>query len=132
MNTHDINTGRYRKGNSGTCAFDSVFHRKSQRPSDERFAGCAQELSLIHISQQGVTATPAHAYLGFGSNLGERRENIAKGLAMLRESGKIEITKVSSLYETEPVGYKEQGLFLNAVAPVSYTHLDVYKRQVLR
>ncbi len=63
-----------------------------------------------------MTATPAHAYLGFGSNLGERRENIAKGLAMLRESGKIEITKVSSLYETEPVGYKEQGLFLNAVA----------------
>jgi len=65
-----------------------------------------------------VTATFARAYLGFGSNLGDRRDNIAKGLAMLRESGKVEIVKVSSLYETEPVGYTDQGLFLNAVALV--------------
>ncbi len=65
-----------------------------------------------------MTATRAHAYLGFGSNLGERRENIAKGLAVLHESGRVEVTKVSSLYETEPVGYTEQGLFLNAVARV--------------
>ena len=65
-----------------------------------------------------MTATRAHAYLGFGSNLGDRRENIAKGLAVLCESGRVEITKVSSLYETEPVGYSEQGLFLNAVALV--------------
>jgi len=65
-----------------------------------------------------VTATFARVYLGFGSNLGDRRDNIAKGLAMLRESGKVEIVKVSSLYETEPVGYTDQGLFLNAVALV--------------
>ncbi|MFY9321066.1 MAG: 2-amino-4-hydroxy-6-hydroxymethyldihydropteridine diphosphokinase, partial [Bacillota bacterium] len=65
-----------------------------------------------------MTATFARAYLGFGSNLGDRRDNIAKGLAMLRESRKVEIVKVSSLYETEPVGYTDQGLFLNAVALV--------------
>ncbi len=65
-----------------------------------------------------MTATPARAYLGFGTNLGDRRENITKGLAMLCESGRTEIIKVSSLYETEPVGYTEQGLFLNAVALV--------------
>lgn len=65
-----------------------------------------------------MRGTPAHAYLGFGSNLGERRENIAHGLAMLHESGQVKVTEVSSLYETEPVGYTQQGLFLNAVARV--------------
>ena len=65
-----------------------------------------------------MTATFARAYLGFGSNLGDRRDNIAKGLAMLRESRKVEIVKVSSIYETEPVGFTNQGLILNAVALV--------------
>jgi len=65
-----------------------------------------------------VKRTPAHAYLGFGSNLEERRENITNGLAMLRESGQVKIIKISSLYETEPMGYTRQGLFLNAVALV--------------
>ena len=65
-----------------------------------------------------MTITLSHAYLGFGSNLGKRRENITNGLAMLSESGHVKVARVSSLYETEPVGYTEQGLFLNAVAHV--------------
>ncbi len=65
-----------------------------------------------------MTKTHAHVYLAFGSNLGDRRENIAEGLAMLHESGQVKVTEVSSLYETEPVGYTQQGLFLNAVARV--------------
>lgn len=60
----------------------------------------------------------AFAYLGLGSNLGDRRRNIADAVKMLAESGCVRIEKVSSLYETEPVGYTEQGRFLNAVAGV--------------
>jgi len=60
----------------------------------------------------------AFAYLGLGSNLGDRRRNIADAVKMLAESGHVRIEKVSSLYETEPVGYTEQGRFLNAVAGV--------------
>jgi 2-amino-4-hydroxy-6-hydroxymethyldihydropteridine diphosphokinase len=52
-------------------------------------------------------------YLGLGSNIGDTRENISKALYIL--SKKIHITKISSLYKTEPVGYKEQDWFLNMV-----------------
>jgi 2-amino-4-hydroxy-6-hydroxymethyldihydropteridine diphosphokinase len=58
----------------------------------------------------------ATAYLGLGSNLGEREANIASALKMLGQEARI--VKVSSLYETEPVGYKDQPWFLNCVCSV--------------
>lgn len=64
-------------------------------------------------------AYPGLAYLGIGSNLGDRRRNIADALRMLSESGHVKVGDVSSLYETKPVGYTEQGRFLNAVAKVA-------------
>ena len=56
---------------------------------------------------------PVTAYLGLGSNLGNREENIGHALAML--AGEVSLEAVSSIYETEPVGYREQPLFLNLV-----------------
>ncbi|MCD6567848.1 MAG: 2-amino-4-hydroxy-6-hydroxymethyldihydropteridine diphosphokinase [Dehalococcoidia bacterium] len=50
-------------------------------------------------------------YLSLGSNLGDRRENLSRALTML--SREVELERVSSIYETEPVGYREQPLFLN-------------------
>ncbi len=52
-------------------------------------------------------------YLGLGSNLGDRRANLERAIELLAE--KLVIEQTSSLYETEPVGYREQPLFLNAV-----------------
>ena len=52
-------------------------------------------------------------YLALGSNLGDRMSNLAS--AVERLSRKITIKKISSVYETEPVYYKEQPLYLNAV-----------------
>ena len=52
-------------------------------------------------------------YLGIGSNLGDRQANMEKVLKLLGERLQIEL--VSSIYETEPVGYVEQPMFLNAV-----------------
>lgn len=52
-------------------------------------------------------------YLGLGSNLGDRQANLARALKLLGERLHIEL--VSSLYETEPVDYAEQPLFLNAI-----------------
>jgi GTP cyclohydrolase IV len=52
-------------------------------------------------------------YLALGSNLGDRRGNLASALQHLRNV--MEITAVSSIYETEPVGYADQPLFLNMV-----------------
>jgi GTP cyclohydrolase-4 len=52
-------------------------------------------------------------YLALGSNLGDRRANLAAALQRLREV--VDIQAVSSVYETEPVGYVDQPLFFNIV-----------------
>lgn len=53
-------------------------------------------------------------YLALGSNLGDRRANIAAALAQLAPDVRVE--QVSSLYETEPAYVLDQPRFLNAVA----------------
>ena len=53
-------------------------------------------------------------FLGLGSNLGERRLQVEKGIAALQEGGVI-VLRRSSLYETEPVDFTKQPLFLNVV-----------------
>ncbi|MGI6143422.1 MAG: 2-amino-4-hydroxy-6-hydroxymethyldihydropteridine diphosphokinase [bacterium] len=53
-------------------------------------------------------------YLGLGSNLGDRKAFIDRALAGLLRAG-VTIKGVSSLYETEPVGFMDQPSFYNAV-----------------
>jgi 2-amino-4-hydroxy-6-hydroxymethyldihydropteridine diphosphokinase len=50
-------------------------------------------------------------YLALGSNLGERHEHLREALKCLPP--KVELYKVSSVYETAPVGYQDQPDFLN-------------------
>jgi len=50
------------------------------------------------------------AYVGLGSNLGDRETNIRDA------AGLVGATRLSAIVETEPWGYKDQPLFLNAVA----------------
>jgi 2-amino-4-hydroxy-6-hydroxymethyldihydropteridine diphosphokinase len=59
------------------------------------------------------------AYLGLGSNLGERQDNLNKALEFL--SQRLRVVKVSSVYDTEPIGNIEQPRFLNLVCQVSTT-----------
>ncbi len=62
----------------------------------------------------GYTPVATHTvYLALGSNMGDRRGNLAAALQQLREM--MEISAISSIYETEPVGYLEQARFLNMV-----------------
>ncbi len=51
-------------------------------------------------------------YLGIGSNLGNREDNCLKAVRALAEKG-ITVKKVSTLYETEPWGIREQPDFIN-------------------
>lgn len=66
------------------------------------------------------------AYLGLGSNLGDRKENIDSAVDMLKSHGNIEVKRVSSYYETEPVGYEDQDRFLNIVLEINTT-LEPYE-----
>jgi 2-amino-4-hydroxy-6-hydroxymethyldihydropteridine diphosphokinase len=59
----------------------------------------------------------ATAYLCLGSNLGNRGENLCQALALL--TPEVAVEKLSAIYETEPVGYKEQPLFLNLVCRIA-------------
>ncbi len=57
------------------------------------------------------------AYLCLGSNLGAREKNLTRALSLL--SQEVNLKKASSIYETAPVGYKEQPLFLNLVCRIT-------------
>ncbi|MBW2645813.1 MAG: 2-amino-4-hydroxy-6-hydroxymethyldihydropteridine diphosphokinase [Deltaproteobacteria bacterium] len=59
------------------------------------------------------------AYIGVGSNLGDRAENCMKGIEAIDRSQGCCVEKRSPLYETEPVGYEEQGWFVNGVVKLS-------------
>lgn len=58
----------------------------------------------------------AEVYLSLGSNLGDRLLCLREGMLALAFHEGIEFTAVSSIYETEPVGYENQPLFYNIVA----------------
>ena len=54
-----------------------------------------------------------------GSNLGDRQAALRQGLRELAARG-VEIRRVSSVYETDPVGFLDQGSFLNLAVEVSW------------
>src|SRR5713101_1426186 len=64
------------------------------------------------------------AYLSLGSNVGNREKNLRLAMDELPHAG-VAITKVSSLYETEPVDLREQPWFLNCALGAE-THFDPF------
>lgn len=58
------------------------------------------------------------AYIGLGSNLGDRERYLMQALERIEKNPEITITKISSIYETYPVGLTEQPLFLNMVIEI--------------
>ena len=57
-------------------------------------------------------------FIGLGSNTGDRRAYLRLAMAELRSMLDIEVRATSRVYETEPVGKKDQPEFLNAVVEV--------------
>lgn len=75
------------------------------------------------------------AYLGLGSNAGDRMSNIERAVKMLDEAEGVTVDKVSDIIETEPWGFAAEEKFLNCavraviaadVTPVAL--LDICKR----
>ena len=58
-------------------------------------------------------------FLGLGSNVGKREENIKTAVRNLSQNPNITVVHRSSLYETEPIGYIDQASFLNAVVQIN-------------
>lgn len=58
------------------------------------------------------------AYIGIGSNLENRKQYIDDAITLLNDSESIGVKKVSTIYETEPMGGPPQGDYLNGVIEV--------------
>ena len=74
--------------------------------------------------RQGLEARklePIVAYLGLGSNLGQRDSNLVEAVACLTDGGNLSVIRASSIYETAPWGYTDQPSFLNCVLEVETT-----------
>lgn len=56
-----------------------------------------------------------NAYVGLGSNLGDRAGHLLLAVRGMLDAG-IDVIRLSSIYETEPVEYEQQPAFLNLVA----------------
>jgi 2-amino-4-hydroxy-6-hydroxymethyldihydropteridine diphosphokinase len=59
-----------------------------------------------------------NVFLGIGSNIGDRLHFLTEAVRKLRTIPSSGVVKISSVYETEPVGVKNQNYFLNAVVLV--------------
>ena len=61
----------------------------------------------------------AEAFIGLGSNIGNRKTNIEEALRRLFSTPEIKVVKTSSLYLTEPIGRVGQDWFINSAVEVS-------------
>lgn len=68
------------------------------------------------------------AYVGLGANLGDRESTIRRAVDRLRAEPGIEVVAVSSLRESEPVGYTDQPDFLNGAVALE---TDLGPRELL-
>ncbi|NIK80118.1 2-amino-4-hydroxy-6-hydroxymethyldihydropteridine diphosphokinase [Paenibacillus castaneae] len=63
----------------------------------------------------------AEAYIALGSNMGEREQLLMEAIALIDSHPHIEASRVSGIYETDPIGYTDQPPFLNMVMAVRTT-----------
>lgn len=75
--------------------------------------------------------TPATVYLSLGSNLGDRSAMLRTGIEALANA-KVQVRKISALYETEPVDFLEQPWFLNCVVEAETTFSPAELLRTLR
>jgi len=65
-------------------------------------------------NERGSTKANLKVYLGLGSNIGDRRANLREAVARIEKLG-VGVLRESSIYESEPIGFKGQPWFLNQV-----------------
>ena len=68
------------------------------------------------------------AFVGIGSNLGDREDNLRRAVELLSVEDGVDVTAVSEISETEPVGPVEQGAFLNGAVRIE---TDLGPRELL-
>jgi len=98
-----------------------VVVRKVHVPVPYDIRSAAVRVRRPCVRQDTPAGPVAVAYIGMGSNLGDRRALLRYGVRQLGT-----VTMVSPLYESEPVGGPQQGPYLNLVAQIQ-TALDPFQ-----
>jgi 2-amino-4-hydroxy-6-hydroxymethyldihydropteridine diphosphokinase len=70
------------------------------------------------LKKANIATVTKTAFVGIGSNLGDREAHLSRAIELLSAEDAIEVSGVSEIRETEPVGPVEQGPFLNAAVQV--------------
>ncbi|MDF2837017.1 MAG: 2-amino-4-hydroxy-6-hydroxymethyldihydropteridine pyrophosphokinae [Paenibacillus sp.] len=70
------------------------------------------------IASSEQARSPVEAYIALGSNMGDREAHLMRAIAELDAQPGIVVTKVSGIYETDPVGYTDQPAFLNMAVAI--------------
>ncbi|MBK6723259.1 MAG: 2-amino-4-hydroxy-6-hydroxymethyldihydropteridine diphosphokinase [Acidobacteria bacterium] len=70
-----------------------------------------------------METTATTAYIGLGSNLGDRAGNLLLAVRCMLEAS-FDVVRLSSIYETEPVGLDTDLMFLNMVAEVRVSNIS--------
>lgn len=96
-----------------------------ERPARPRFwlaasAGAGLAVAVLAARNARRTRVPVRAFLGLGSNLGDRAANLARAAAELGGPG-LRVVGRSTIYETPPWGNVDQPPFLNQVLEVETT-----------
>lgn len=76
---------------------------------------------LAILSKQIMTRNTNTAFIAFGSNLGERQQNILNSLALMGETGCIDVCRCSSIYPTTALGGSSGQEYLNGVVEIETT-----------
>lgn len=71
------------------------------------------------------------AYIGFGSNIQDRKKNLRTALKAIGSASGIDLQRISSLYQTQAVGFARQSDFLNAVAELDTEHTALELLEIL-
>ncbi len=72
------------------------------------------------MTSASTEAPTVRAFVGLGSNLGDRTAHLRRAVDQLRAASSLPVTAVSHVYETEPVGGPEdQGPYLNLVVQLA-------------
>ncbi|HEX7331539.1 MAG TPA: 2-amino-4-hydroxy-6-hydroxymethyldihydropteridine diphosphokinase [Pyrinomonadaceae bacterium] len=78
-----------------------------------------------------MTSSIQNAYVGLGSNLGDRAGYLVLAVRGMLDAG-LDVIRLSSIYETEPVEYENQPAFLNMVAEVRGSTLPSPEQMMAR
>jgi 2-amino-4-hydroxy-6-hydroxymethyldihydropteridine diphosphokinase len=59
------------------------------------------------------------AYISFGSNMGDREDYLKQAIQKINLHPSIQVEDISSIYETDPIGFVDQAQFLNMIIKIN-------------